>query len=102
SARLLPAPPPAPSPPSVVPGDSRLGNMMVAPAEPTRILAVLDWEMGAIGDPRADVGYLLATHSEPHGRASRLGSAPGTAEPGFPSRAELVEEYVRRSGREVE
>ena len=37
--------------------------MMVAPADPTRIVAVLDWEMGAIGDPRADVGYLLATYT---------------------------------------
>ena len=51
--------------------------------------------MGAIGDPRADVGYLLATYSEPSGRASALGSSPVTAEPGFPSRAELVERYAR-------
>ena len=29
--------------------------------------------MGAIGDPRADVGYLLATYTEPNGRASALG-----------------------------
>ena len=58
--------------------------------------------MGAIGDPRADVGYLLATYSEPGGRASALGSSPVTAEPGFPSRAELVERYVERSGRDVE
>ena len=83
-------------------GDYRLGNMMVAPGEPTRILAVLDWEMGAIGDPRADVGYLLATYSEPAGASSALGSSPVTAEPGFPSRAELVERYAQRSGRDVE
>ena len=75
---------------------------MVAPGEPTRILAVLDWEMGAIGDPRADVGYLLATYSEPNGRSSPLGSTPVTAEPGFPTRDELVARYVERSGREVE
>jgi aminoglycoside phosphotransferase (APT) family kinase protein len=87
---------------TVVHGDFRLGNMMVAPGEPTRILAVLDWEMGAIGDPRADVGYLLATYSEPNGRVSALGSSPVTAEPGFPSRAELVERYVSASGRTVE
>src|SRR5690349_11695373 len=93
---------PEPLPETVVHGDYRLGNMMVARDEPTRIRAVLDWEMGAIGDPRADVGYLLATYSEPDGRASALGSSPVTAEPGFPSRAELVEEYVRRSGRNVE
>src|SRR6478672_9281019 len=89
-------------PPTVVHGDYRLGNMMVSPDEPTQIAAVLDWEMGAIGDPRADVGYLLATYSEPNGRVSALGSSPVTAEPGFPSRAQLVERYAERSGREVE
>jgi aminoglycoside phosphotransferase (APT) family kinase protein len=93
---------PEPLPETVVHGDYRLGNMMVAPGEPTRILAVLDWEMGAIGDPRADVGYLLATYSEPGGRTSALGSTPVTAEPGFPSRAELVEHYAQRSGRDLE
>jgi aminoglycoside phosphotransferase (APT) family kinase protein len=87
---------------TVVHGDYRLGNMMVAPDDPTRIVAVLDWEMGAIGDPRADVGYLLSTYSEPDGRPSPLGTTPVTAEPGFPSRAELVERYVARSGRDVE
>lgn len=76
--------------PTVVHGDYRLGNMMTRGA---RIVAVLDWEMGAIGDPRADVGYLLATYSEPNGAHSPLGSSPVTAEPGFPTRAELVSRY---------
>jgi aminoglycoside phosphotransferase (APT) family kinase protein len=97
-ARLLADRIPEPLPPTVVHGDYRLGNMMVAPDDPTRILAVLDWEMGAIGDPRADVGYLLATYSEPGGRPSPLGSSPVTAAPGFPSREEIVARY----GREVE
>jgi aminoglycoside phosphotransferase (APT) family kinase protein len=86
---------------TVVHGDYRLGNMMVARGEPTRIEAVLDWEMGAIGDPRADVGYLLATYSEPGGKPSALGSSPVTASEGFPSRAELVARYAERSGREL-
>jgi aminoglycoside phosphotransferase (APT) family kinase protein len=93
---------PEPLAPSVVHGDYRLGNMMVAPGEPTRILAVLDWEMGAIGDPRADVGYLLATYSEPGGAPSPLGTSPVTAEPGFPTRAALVARYVEQTGRDVE
>src|SRR5262249_5122423 len=75
---------------TVVHGDYRLGNTMVAAEAPARILAVLDWEMGAIGDPRADVGYLLATYTEPGGPPSPLGTSPGTAPPGFPSRSELV------------
>ena len=89
-------------PEAVVHGDFRLGNTMVAPDEPSRILAVLDWEMGAVGDPRADVGYLLATYSEPGGPPSPLGTSPVTALPGFPTRSELVERYVARSGRDVE
>jgi aminoglycoside phosphotransferase (APT) family kinase protein len=93
---------PEPLPETVVHGDFRLGNTMVSPGEPTRILAVLDWEMGAIGDPRADVGYLLATYSEPGGPPNPLGTSPVTALPGFPSRVELAERYAAASGRELE
>jgi aminoglycoside phosphotransferase (APT) family kinase protein len=89
-------------PPTVVHGDFRLGNTMVRRDAPTRVAAVLDWEMGAIGDPRADVGYLLATYSEPGGPPNPLGTSPVTSTPGFPSRADLVERYVARSGRDVE
>jgi aminoglycoside phosphotransferase (APT) family kinase protein len=93
---------PEPLAPTVVHGDFRLGNTMVGPRDPTRVAAVLDWEMGAIGDPRADVGYLLATYSEPGGPPNPLGTSPVTALPGFPSRADLVARYAARSGRDVE
>jgi aminoglycoside phosphotransferase (APT) family kinase protein len=84
---------------AVVHGDYRLGNVMVG--ADSRVVAVLDWEMGAIGDPRADLGYLVATYSEPGGEGSALGTSPATATPGFPSRAELVERYEERSGGRV-
>ncbi len=93
---------PEPLASTVVHGDFRLGNTMVGRDDPSTILAVLDWEMGAIGDPRADVGYLLATYSEPGGPPNPLGTSPVTALEGFPSRAELVERYVAGSGRDVE
>jgi aminoglycoside phosphotransferase (APT) family kinase protein len=89
-------------PATVVHGDYRLGNMIVRREEPERVAAVLDWEMGAIGDPRADVGYLVATYSEPRGRVNPLGTSPVTATDGFPTRSELVERYASRSGRDVE
>jgi aminoglycoside phosphotransferase (APT) family kinase protein len=57
--------------------------------------------MGAIGDPRADLGYLLATYTEPGGGPSPLGVSPVTALEGFPTKAELVARYEERSGREV-
>ncbi len=97
--RELAATVPEPLPPTVVHGDYRLGNMVVRDG---RIVAVLDWEMGTIGDPRADVGYLVATYSEPGGAPNPLGTSPVTASPGFPSREDLVARYVELSGRDVE
>ena len=88
-------------PDTVVHGDYRLGNLMVERDRPDRVQAVLDWEMGAIGDPRADLGYLLATYTEPGGGPSPLGVSPVTALEGFPTKEELVARYVERSGREV-
>ncbi len=89
-------------PATVVHGDYRLGNMIVTRERPERVAAVLDWEMGTIGDPRADVGYLVATYSEPGGPSNPLGTSPVTATDGFPTRAELVERYAQQSGRDVE
>jgi aminoglycoside phosphotransferase (APT) family kinase protein len=89
-------------PVTVVHGDYRLGNMIVGRDRPDRIAAVLDWEMGTIGDPRADVGYLVATYSEPGGAANPLGTSPVTATEGFLGKAELAERYVERSGRTIE
>jgi aminoglycoside phosphotransferase (APT) family kinase protein len=89
-------------PATVVHGDYRLGNMMVTHEQPERVAAVLDWEMGAIGDPRADLGYLVATYSEPGGSENPLGTSPVTATKGFPTRNELVERYQSRSDGDVE
>jgi len=86
---------------AVVHGDYRIGNVMVA-GDPVEIVAVLDWEMGAIGDPRADVGYMMATYFEPGGPPTPLGASPTTSMPGFPSKAELVARYEERTGRRSE
>ena len=48
---------------TVVHGDFRLGNCIVDSRGEIR--AVLDWEICTLGDPRADVGYVLATWAEP-------------------------------------
>jgi aminoglycoside phosphotransferase (APT) family kinase protein len=90
---------PEPLPETVVHGDYRLGNLMVERERPERVQAVLDWEMGAIGDPRADLGYLLATYAEPGGEPSPLGVSPATAHEGFPTKRELVARYAEASGR---
>ncbi|MGH2634229.1 MAG: phosphotransferase family protein, partial [Tepidiformaceae bacterium] len=45
--------------PTIVHGDYRLGNMMMDPEKPGRVVAILDWEMATLGDPLSDLGYTL-------------------------------------------
>jgi aminoglycoside phosphotransferase (APT) family kinase protein len=83
---------------SVVHGDYRLDNCILAP-DGSRVLAVLDWELCTLGDPLADVGQLLVYWPEP-GERSPLGHSP-TLLPGFSPRSELIERYAAQTGRTV-
>jgi aminoglycoside phosphotransferase (APT) family kinase protein len=89
---------PAQGPATIVHGDYRLDNCLVA--EDGSIAAVLDWELCTLGDPLADVGLLLVYWSEEGDSHRALLDAP-TMLPGFPSRAEVVERYAAASGRDV-
>jgi aminoglycoside phosphotransferase (APT) family kinase protein len=90
---------PESGPATVVHGDYRLGNLLVSFEAPARVVAILDWELATIGDPLADVGYLVATYSERGSPGGAMELSPATRAPGFPSRLELVERYAERSGR---
>jgi len=90
------------SPPStIVHGDYRLGNTMISPHAPARLVAILDWEMATIGDPLADVGYMMIHWAQADDPPSRFTLQSVTARPGFPSRRELVARYEQLSGRAV-
>ncbi|MGH2859812.1 MAG: phosphotransferase family protein [Solirubrobacteraceae bacterium] len=86
---------------TIVHGDYRLGNTIYAAAAPARLVAVLDWEMATIGDPLADVGYLMVHWVRPADPPSRFTLNTITVAPGFPDRSELIERYEQRSGRTV-
>jgi len=86
---------------TIVHGDYRLGNVCLDPADPGRIVAVFDWEMATLGDPLADLGYLLIYWADP-GEAPLAGAFSNvTAHPGFLPRDAIVEAYARASGRTV-
>jgi aminoglycoside phosphotransferase (APT) family kinase protein len=85
---------------AIVHGDYRWDNVILAPGDPGRIAAIVDWEMAALGDPRTDLGLLL-TYWDPV-VAPVLGVAHvPTANPGFPAAGDLAERYARRSGRDL-
>jgi aminoglycoside phosphotransferase (APT) family kinase protein len=97
-AANIPTSPPA----TIVHGDYRLGNTMFSPAAPARLIAIFDWEMATIGDPLADVGYLLMHWTEPSDKLGKFNLNNVTLRPGFPTRRELVARYEERSGRSMQ
>jgi aminoglycoside phosphotransferase (APT) family kinase protein len=86
---------------TIVHGDYRLGNTMFAAGAPARLIAIFDWEMATIGDPLADVGYMLMQWTEPGDVVGKFNLNNVTLRPGFPTRAELTASYEERSGRSV-
>ena len=90
------------SPPStVVHGDYRLGNVMVSDRAPARLVGILDWEMATIGDPLADLGYLVASWCERDCQPHALLLTTVTEKPGFLTRAELIARYQQQTGRDT-
>jgi aminoglycoside phosphotransferase (APT) family kinase protein len=88
---------------TIVHGDYRLGNTMVANDAPARLIAIFDWELSTIGDPLADLGYLTVTWVEPGDPEDTMFSSLSavTRRDGFPSRQEMIAHYEQRTGRSM-
>jgi aminoglycoside phosphotransferase (APT) family kinase protein len=88
---------------TIVHGDYRLGNTMVANEAPARLIAIFDWELATIGDPLADLGYLTVTWVEREDPDDTMFSAltAVTRAEGFPSREDLIARYEAGSGRSM-
>ena len=80
---------------SIVHGDYRVGNMIMRGGA---VQAVLDWELCTLGDPLADVGYLLNSWIQPGEEGSDehpIGAG------GYLTREEIAAAYEERSGRDL-
>jgi aminoglycoside phosphotransferase (APT) family kinase protein len=100
--RLVETCPPQ-SAPGIVHGDYRLDNVMYAPADPARIVAVIDWEMCTIGDPLCDVGLLCVYWADDDTEASAraLHGRPVTVQDGFYKRADILRDYAAGTQRDM-
>jgi aminoglycoside phosphotransferase (APT) family kinase protein len=87
---------------ALVHNDFKFDNLVLDPADPTRVRAVLDWEMATIGDPRLDLattlGYWLEADDPPPLLQLGLGI---TSLPGNWTREQVVSAYETASGRSV-
>jgi aminoglycoside phosphotransferase (APT) family kinase protein len=87
--------------PGLMHGDYQFANVMYENGAPARLAAIVDWEMGTVGDPKLDLGWVVQSWPTDT-------TAPEAAESsyvdlfGMPSRNELLEHYAAVSGRQVD
>ncbi|MBC7173851.1 MAG: phosphotransferase family protein, partial [Polyangiaceae bacterium] len=98
--RKLASTTPSESDATVVHGDYRLDNVLLATDDPGRVAAILDWEMAALGDPLTDVGLLTVYWDPACSAVLPEGHAP-SSNAAFPSADDLIETYAKASGRDV-
>jgi len=87
---------------SLIHNDYKYDNVVLDPADITRIVGVLDWEMCTIGDSLTDLGTALAywvDKTDPQEiQQNRWG--PTTEEGSF-TRQEIVQHYAQKTGCDV-
>jgi aminoglycoside phosphotransferase (APT) family kinase protein len=87
--------------PGIMHGDYQFANVMYRNGAPARLAAIVDWEMGTVGDPKLDLGWMVQGWPEDT-------SSPSAAESGYvdmygmPSRDQVVAHYAEVSGRQVD
>ena len=79
--------------------DFRFDNVVLDPAEPTRVVGVLDWEMATLGNPLMDLGNSLAYWVQADDDAIfRSVRRQPTHLPGMLTRREARDYYCERTG----
>ncbi|GAS92567.1 aminoglycoside phosphotransferase [Mycolicibacterium brisbanense] len=85
--------------PGLMHGDYQFANVMYRHGAPARLAAIVDWEMGTVGDPKLDLAWMV--HSWPAGESSESDMTYVDMR-GMPSRDQVVEHYAEVSGRQVD
>ena len=82
-------------------GDYQFANVMYRHGAPARLAAIVDWEMGTVGDPKLDLAWVVQSWPDDT-------TAPEAAESGYvnlrgmPSRDQVLAHYAQVSGRQVD
>jgi aminoglycoside phosphotransferase (APT) family kinase protein len=87
---------------TLIHNDYKYDNVVLDPNDLTRIIGVLDWEMCTIGDPLSDLGSALAYWIDAGDSSEILETRWGpTTAAGSLTRADLVQRYAQKTGRDV-
>jgi aminoglycoside phosphotransferase (APT) family kinase protein len=87
--------------PGLMHGDYQFANVMYRNGAPAQLAAIVDWEMGTVGDPKLDLGWVV--QSWPDDTAADEARGSGYVDMyGMPSRTEVLDRYHDVSGRQVD
>jgi aminoglycoside phosphotransferase (APT) family kinase protein len=87
--------------PGVMHGDYQFANVMYRDGAPARLAAIVDWEMGTVGDPKLDLGWVVQSWPEDTTAPEAAGSSYVDMT-GMPTRAQVLAHYAEVSGRQVD
>jgi aminoglycoside phosphotransferase (APT) family kinase protein len=88
--------------PGLMHGDYQFANVMFKDGAPARLAALIDWEMGTVGDPKLDLGWVVQSWPEDTESPEYSGSGGYADMSGMPSRDKVVQHYADISGRQVD
>lgn len=87
--------------PGLMHGDYQFANVMYHHGGPARLAAIVDWEMGTVGDPKLDLGWVL--QGWPADTMAPEAASSGYVDMlGMPSKDKMLEHYASTSGRQVD
>ena len=84
------------TPPRIVHGDYRLGNVLLDESDP-RIVAVLDWELCTLGDGMADLGYWCQEYHSPASKKPGMIAGADLDSLGIPNESQLIQTYCNHA-----
>jgi aminoglycoside phosphotransferase (APT) family kinase protein len=87
--------------PGIMHGDYQFANVMYKNGAPARLAAIVDWEMGTVGDPKLDLGWMVQGWPDDPS-APQESSFSYVDMRGMPTRDQVVAHYARVSGRQVD
>ena len=87
--------------PGIMHGDYQFANVMFKDGAPARLAAIVDWEMGTVGDPKLDLGWMIQGWPEDTTAVEASGSSYVDMR-GMPSRSQVLAHYAKVSGRQVD
>ena len=89
--------------PGIMHGDYQFANVMFHHGAPARMAAIVDWEMGTVGDPLLDLAWVVMGWPDNTGASGAGRRVGGYVDyTGMPGRDDLLERYASVSGRDVD